>query len=272
MIIETQLDQLKKISIMVATPMYGGMCTGAFSVALANLFKIAGKYGLSIDFRYLVNESLIPRARNRLAYQFLKESDCTHLVFIDADIGFNPTDVLTLALEAKAGSDRAVVCGAYPKKGIDWAQIKTAVENGAAKENPDRLAKLGVSFPFDLGVGAQRTVKLNELIKVRYAGTGFMAIRRDVFAHLDPTLTNDRYMDRDAGANGDMVTSYFDCMIDPETKTYLSEDYAFCDRVRQAGMNVWICPWIKLDHLGTYTFSGSIGDFAAAGLPVHKPD
>lgn len=178
--------------------------------------------------------------------------------------------MLTLALEAKA--DRAVVCGAYPKKGIDWTQVKTAVEQGAAHENPDQLAKLGVSFPFDLGVGAQKSVKLNELVKVRYAGTGFMAIRRAVFDQLDPSLVDSRYMDQEAGANGDMVTSYFDCMIDPETKTYLSEDYAFCDRVRQAGMNVWICPWIKLDHLGTYTFTGSIGDFAVAGLPINKPD
>lgn len=257
---------------MVATPMYGGMCTGAFSVALAKLFKIAGQYGLSIDFRYLVNESLIPRARNRLTYQFLKESDCTHLVFIDADIGFNPMDVLTLALEAKAGSDRALVCGAYPKKGIEWAQVKDALEKGVASENPDQLAKLGMSFPFDLGVGAQRNIKLNELIKVRHAGTGFMAIRRDVFAHLDPALASETYMDPGAGPNGDMVTSYFDCMIDPETRNYLSEDYAFCDRVRQAGLKVWLCPWIKLDHIGTYTFSGSIGDFAAAGMPINKPE
>lgn len=271
MIIETQLDKLKKLSIMVATPMYGGMCTGAFSIALANLFKTAGRYGLNIDFRYLVNESLIPRARNRLAYQFLKESECTHLVFIDADIGFNPTDVLTLALEAKENSDRALVCGAYPKKGIDWSQIKSAVDVGAANTDANQLAKLGVSFPFDLGIGAQKSVKLNELVSVRYAGTGFMGIRRDVFGQLEPALSKERYMDPDAGTEGDMVTSYFDCMIDPETKTYLSEDYAFCDRVIQAGLKVWICPWIKLDHIGTYTFSGSIGDFATAGMPINKP-
>lgn len=270
MFIETHLEQLKKLSIMIATPMYGGMCTGGFSMAMANLFKIAGEYGLSIDFRYLVNESLVTRARNRLAYKFLKESDCTHLIFIDADISFNPIDVLSLALEAKAGTDKSVVCGAYPKKAIEWVQVKAAVDAGVANIDPRRIAKVASSFPFHLGVSGQQEIKLDELAEIRYAGTGFMAIQRDVFKHLDPALADQQYIDPDVGSGGDMVTSYFDCMIDPETRVYLAEDYAFCDRVRDAGLKVWLCPWIKLEHIGTYTFSGSINEFALAGIPIHR--
>ena len=100
-----------------------------------------------------------------------------------------------------------------------------------------------------------------------------MMIQRRVFETLEPTLKDKTYFDPLAGKNGDgeTVTSYFDCEIDPETKTYLSEDYAFCKRVGDSGLRIWLCPWIKLGHVGTYTLRGGFADFAAAGMPVHKP-
>lgn len=273
MIIETHLEQLKKTSILVATPMYGGMCTGAFSNALANLFKLAGQYGLSVKFWYLGNESLIPRARNNLAHHFLNNTDCTHLMFIDADIGFNPIDVFTLAIQAKAGTDKAVVCGAYPMKVIDWAQVKAAVDSGAASSDPAELANLSVRFPFNIDSSAKTEFKMDQLNEVQYAGTGFMMIRRDVFESLAPTLHDRTYLDPALGKNGEgeIVTSYFDCEIDPESRLYLSEDYAFCIRARDNGQKIWLCPWIKLAHLGTHMFAGGIADFARSGQPIHKP-
>jgi hypothetical protein len=59
--------------------------------------------------------------------------------------------------------------------------------------------------------------------------------------------------------------AYFDCIIDPDTKRYLSEDYMFCQNVRKAGGKVWLCPWISLQHVGMYIFGGSLADLAAVG-------
>jgi len=49
------------------------------------------------------------------------------------------------------------------------------------------------------------------------------------------------------------------------TKRYLSEDYMFCQWVRNAGMKLWFCPWIQLQHVGMYVFGGSLADLAAIG-------
>ena len=49
------------------------------------------------------------------------------------------------------------------------------------------------------------------------------------------------------------------------SKRYLSEDYLFCKNVREAGMKVWICPWIKLKHAGSYVFGGSLAALASVG-------
>ena len=271
MIIETHLDELKKTSIMIATPMYGAMCAGGFAEGLAGLYKLAGQYGLSVDFQHFGNESLITRARNRLAHTFLSSRAATHLMFIDADIAFNPMDVLSLAVHAKAETDKAVMCGTYSRKSIDWTQVRDAAKAGVADANAGVLGKLTGSFPFGLEPGQSKTVKMNEPMAVSHAGTGFMMIRRDVFESLAPMLTDRRYFDPAAGPDGATVTSFFDSDIDPDTNEYLGEDYTFCHRVRAAGIKIWICPWIRLDHFGTYIYSGGMPDLAAANLPIHKP-
>jgi hypothetical protein len=112
--ISVSIEELRKRKIFVATPMYGGMCTGQYCKSSADLAILSSKYGMDVRFFYLYNESLITRARNYLVDEFLR-SDCTHLMFIDADIGFDPDDVIALSVIAETGSDKEVVCGPYPK-------------------------------------------------------------------------------------------------------------------------------------------------------------
>ena len=71
------------------------------------------------DPLFLPNESLIARARNYCAHMFL-QSDATHFMFIDADIEFDPLDVLSLMSLCDEGTDKDIVCGVYPKKHIAW--------------------------------------------------------------------------------------------------------------------------------------------------------
>ena len=61
------------------------------------------------------------------------------------------------------------------------------------------------------------------------------------------------------------IMAYFDCVIDEDTKRYLSEDYMFCQWARKAGIKVWMCPWMKTVHMGSYFFGGSLIDLATIG-------
>ena len=111
--IEMSVEDLRKRKIMVGTPMYGGQAAGMYTKSSVDLATLATKYEMDVRFFYLFNESLITRARNYIADEFMR-SDCTHLMFIDSDIGFDPNDVLTLAaLSGPEGDDEYDICLLY---------------------------------------------------------------------------------------------------------------------------------------------------------------
>jgi hypothetical protein len=269
MSVEIKIDssELKKRKIMIATPMYGGQCAGIYTKSSTDLAAAALKYGVECRFFFLFNESLITRARNYLVDEFMR-SDCTHLMFIDSDIGFDPTDVLALAAIAEPGSDKEIVCGPYPKKAIAWEKIKRAVDKGFADDDPGVLEKYVGDYVFNPANGAKE-IRLDQAVEVLEGGTGFMMIQRSAFekyAEAYPEFSYKPDHVRTKHFDGSReIMAYFDCIIDPESKRYLSEDYMFCQWSRKAGVKVWMCPWMKLTHMGSYMFGGSLMDLAQVG-------
>lgn len=100
-------------------------------------------------------------------------------------------------------------------------------------------------------------------------GTGFMMIRRETFTKYKEAYPHLSYKPdhvRTEHFDGTReIHAYFDCIIDPVSKRYLSEDYMFCYNVEKIGMKVWLCPWMQMNHVGSYTFGGSLADLAAIG-------
>ena len=94
-----------------------------------------------------------------------------------------------------------------------------------------------------------------------------MCIPRSTFEKYEEAYPEYKYLPdhirTDAFDGSREIMAYFDCIIDPESKRYLSEDYMFCQNVRKAGMKVWMCPWMELKHMGSYIFGGSLGAMAA---------
>jgi hypothetical protein len=269
MSVEIKIDssELRKRKIMIATPMYGGQCAGIYTKSSTDLAAAALKYGVECRFFFLFNESLITRARNYLVDEFMR-SDCTHLMFIDSDIGFDPTDVLALAAIAEPGSDKEIVCGPYPKKAIAWEKIKRAVDKGFADDDPGVLEKYVGDYVFNPANGAKE-IRLDQPVEVLEGGTGFMMIQRSAFekyAEAYPEFSYKPDHVRTKHFDGSReIMAYFDCIIDPDSKRYLSEDYMFCQWSRKAGVKVWMCPWMKLTHMGSYMFGGSLMDLAQVG-------
>lgn len=260
-------DELRKHSIFLGTPMYGGSCAGLFCKSTNDLFRLCAVNGIELKEYFLFNESLVQRARNYVVDEFLR-SNCTHLMFVDADIGFNPKDVITLlALQISDPDKYQIMTGPYPKKTIAWEKVKSAVKNGKA-ENPADLAFYSADYVFNPAQNVQ-SFRIDEPVEVAEGGTGFMLIPRSVFekyAAAYPELSYKPDHVRSENFNGDReITAFFDCIIDPETKRYLSEDYFFCKKARNIGITIHMCPWMQLQHVGSYIYRGSMAAIASIG-------
>ena len=262
--IEVTVDSLRKKKVFLATPMYGGQCNGLYAKSCLDLQAMFTHYGVELKFSYLFNESLITRARNYLVDEFLR-SGFTHLLFIDSDIHFNPQDVMTmLAL------DKEVIGGPYPKKSINWNTITEAI-----KRNPDmpagELQDLVGEFVFNPVPGTQN-FKVHEPLEVLELGTGFMMIQREVFGKFEQAYPEYRYKPDHQGQKffdgSRMIHAYFDTIIDRgpnapgSSERYLSEDYFFCQMVRKLGVKIWLCPWMRTGHIGSYEFAGNLPKIA----------
>lgn len=262
------VEELRKRKLFIATPMYGGMCSGMYTKSTADLATMCHHYGIEIKFYYLFNESLITRARNYLADEFLR-SGYSHLMFIDSDIGFDPNDVISLLALADPETNKDVVCGPYPKKCISWEKVKRAVDKGFADKDPNALENYVGDYVFNPAQD-QSEIPIHEPVEVLEGGTGFMMIQRRVFEkyaiaypHLSYRPDHVRTEHFDGSRE---IHAYFDCVIDPKSRRYLSEDYMFCQYTRNAGMKVWFAPWMKLSHVGSYVFTGSLADLAQLGV------
>jgi hypothetical protein len=270
--ISIELSELKKKKIFVATPMYGGQCHGMYTKSTADLAKMSQAYEIDIKFFYLFNESLITRARNYCVDEFMR-SDYTHLMFIDSDIGFDPNDVITLAAlsdqdEPDDSKRRDILCGPYPKKTIAWEKIKRAVDKGFADENPGNLEKFVGDYVFNPNT-SDTELRLDEPVSVLEGGTGFMMITKQAFQKFNEAYPDYSYVPdhvRTKHFDGTReIMMYFQALIDPESKRYLSEDYMFCQWMQKIGVETYMCPWMKLLHTGSYTFGGSLIDIAQLG-------
>jgi hypothetical protein len=273
--IKIEIDQLKKRKLFVATPMYGGQCHGMYTRSTNDLSALCMHYGIEVKFYYLFNESLITRARNYCCDEFMR-SDSTHMIFIDSDIGFDARDVLSMMALMDHEDDKSkydIMCAPYPKKCIAWEKIKAAVDQGKADEDPQNLDNYVGDYVFNPVPGTDR-IQLDEPAEVLEGGTGFMMFTKKILQKYKDAYWNDsvnspggfRYRPdhvRTKEFDGKSeIMMYFQALIDPETRRYLSEDYMFCQWARKIDLKIWLCPWMKLQHVGTHVFGGSLADLA----------
>jgi len=246
-----------RTKLVIATPCFGGQISVLYAASLFKLQSVVRTYrGLSLKVLFKDGDALITRARASLISQFLDDPSATHLLFVDADIGFEPEQVLRLI---ECGAD---MCAAiYPVKRIDWDKVKCTIE--AARSNP---AAAALKYVFEVD-DPNAVIERAGFVRVRYAGTGFLMMRRAALermcAHY-PQLKFKRDHSSDAAMTSENRFALFECMV-AEDGTYLSEDFAFCRRWTDMGGEIWADLNSRLNHIGPMAFCGDLASqFAGA--------
>ena len=260
--IEVPVGYLRQQHIFIATPCYGGQIGEPYFRSMMRLCILFNKYEIPYTVSTLANESLVTRGRNTLVSFFMENPKATHLMFIDADIEFNPEDILRMV-----AYNKPIVCGAYPKKAVNWQSIIDAARNEAFEETATTIeghsSNYVVNFEFNTDENGNRLPQVqvvDNLIKLKDAGTGFMLIQKDVIQKMFDNHPELKYKnDINVGSQFEpFMYALFDTMIDPESRRYLSEDYTFCRLWQMMGGDVFLDPRTGLNHVGHYTFKGNI--------------
>lgn len=250
----------ERIHLVIATPCFGGQVSSIYAssiFALQRELRATSNVNLTVHMRD--GDALITRARANLVTLFLSDPSATHFLFVDADIGFTPQQVFRLI---ESGGD--VVAGVYPIKRVNWTKAKRAID----AERPN-VPAAALDYVLEIE-NPDHVVVVNGFARVRYAGTGFLMIRRSVLEKMCAhpgyaPLQFFREHSQDALAGNPNRFALFECMIDPATGTYLSEDFAFCKRWTDLGGEIWADLDSQLDHVGPTVYHGDVASqFAAA--------
>jgi hypothetical protein len=228
--------------LVVGTPMYGGLACSAYNQAMLNLHSVMEAHWHKLTRIVVVNESLVPRARNRIAHLFLS-TDASHLLFMDADQGFEAADI-----PAMIKTDKGVIAAPVPMKVIDWERVRQAALQGY-QNLADFIGNYNMR-PLD----GHEMKDRSSPFQVRMIGSGYMLIRRDVFDQLAPYV--DSYRE-----GTQRIRDFFSAkVVDDEL---LPEDFHFCHLYRQHGGEVWAAPWARVVHFGGYAFASNYATAAA---------
>ena len=236
-------------SLFLSTPCYGGQCLQKYAESILRLQMLLSQVGVQMYIDTIENESLVQRARNVAVGRFMQKSQAEYFMFIDADVHFEPEAVLRLIQ-----SDHELSVACYPKKFVDWNQAANAAKKGDQRNMAMLSALLVVNF------GAQRVEIINGFAPVLDGPTGFMLIKREVFQKLEKAFPELNCMNDHQNRDFDTYHAAFDCMIDPVTRRYLSEDYAFCRRWQQIGGKIYADTSTTLGHVGNLPFNGQLSE------------
>lgn len=200
--------------------------------ALLDALLSATLRGWAVEYRSYPGNSIIARCRNTIVSDFLA-STATDLVFIDADVSWEPGALVRLCEH-----DVDVVAGVYPHRRdpitfpVRW------------KLNPD-----GTPPPL---------YAINGLLEVEGVPGGFLRIRRQALERMVAVFAHKAYESPDADT-GRAVAVFDHELIDGQ---YYGEDFIFCKRWREImDGKVWVDPEITLHHVGNKTFTGNLGDW-----------
>lgn len=227
--------------LFIATPAYGRQVTLDYHISLLETVAELYGQGIAVDPQY-VCDSLITRARNILVSRFLN-SDCTHFLFIDSDLGWKPEAALRLLWAMRAAPDVEAACVMYPLRALP-------------QKFPVNLLEPFVAHP---------VVPLVEATRVP---TGFLMLKRSAFERMIAAYPERAARFEEHGAN---QYAFFDCLI--ENGDYISEDFGFSTLFRRAGGRIWVDPEPTLRHVGPHEFVGRLADHftkAVAGNPAER--
>ena len=258
-----QFVEEKKPKLYILTPCYGSLCFVNYVKCIMATKDLLTRFNIPVTIEFCRNDSLVSRARNNLVAKAMDDSECTHIMFIDADITWDPVDILKLIM-----SDKCLCGGVYPLKHYYWEKLskgENVIRDWIDKKNNSQFAsnisdesaiqynllKYNINY-----IDSILNIEAN-LAKVKHLATGFMMFKREVIENMAKAYPHTKYTDDVGflqGSENDYAYALFDCGV--QDNHYFSEDWMFCHRWTEMGGNIYVNVGINLTHTGNEDFNG----------------
>lgn len=225
--------------VLIATPSYGSQVYTNYTEALIQTCMILSMNNINFTIKF-INNQIVTRARNMLCYIFMNDPNFTHMMFIDADISWNPIDILKLFKH-----DLECVVGIYPNKHYYWEKNKLILKPSSKY----KLEELGNVSMFS---------KNNDLIKIEYGATGFMLLTKDALKRIENDIDYFHLPSNSDSKEMVKLNNYFDCNI--VDHDYLTEDYYFSYLYNKNGGTIYADKTISLTHFGPHEYGSLINN------------
>lgn len=255
--------------LYILTPCYGGLCYTTYTRSIMNTVERLKQYNIDIHVEFCNSDSLVSRARNNLIAKAMKNPKTTHIMFIDADITWNPEDIIKLLI-----SNKDLCGGVYPLKKYNWERLMksssgerdTEVLSRWMDKKDQSIFKNMISdndflqhkmLTYNLNYVDKKIEIKDNMTEVRHIATGFMMMKRNVIEKMMEGFPYTKYTDDIGflkGNENDFAYALFDCGV--ENNHYLSEDWMFCERWRKLGGSIHVDVTINLIHTGTEHYNG----------------
>ncbi len=207
--------------VMLATTSYGDP-DASYTFSIARSREAISAAGIQSAYLLLQGNCHVDDARNAVVRDFL-DSDCTELVFLDADVSWEPEMLVALCK-----IDRDLVGGVYPYR-----------REGEDERMPVRM------LPGNLEPDS------DGLLEVEGLPTGFMKIKRHVLETMAATAK--RFL-KDEGTPHPVLfeRDYFG-------GGRRGGDIRFCMVWREMGGKVYAAPELRLGHAGVHIIRDTLG-------------
>lgn len=214
------------VHLAIATPTYGGEVTTTYLGSIWNTLNSLNRLGIKSSL-LLSDGASIEKARNQLVARFMQNEDYTHLLFVDADIGWKVRELLRLI-----AFNRDIVSVACRKKKTDLS--------------------------WTVNFGSEDVLVEDGLLEAEGIGCGFMLIKRHVIEKMEKAYPHLKVSDPESWNEEDYGAQYALFQFELKDGHYWSEDLTFCRRWRAIGGKIWIDPEGDLIHVGKYEYRGSL--------------
>ena len=224
------------MKVFFATPAYDGRVDAFFTAALIQSMDLLRQVPIESVWFPSCGCCYLPTVRNHLVDEFLT-TDCTDLVFLDADLYWEPAGILKILKP-----DLDVVGGVYPKK-ADTEQYPVWIKTQGEPPTP-----------------RGRLVDGEPMIECWGLPTGFLRIRRRVFDVMrERELAPEVVEHDDQGRETRRFHAYFDTgFLEPDNPTkWWGEDLWFCWKWVKCGGQCWAVPDIDFHHVGMKAWAGN---------------